>query len=87
MPSGVITTTMDALIWDANPDAHRFAEAALQAILLAYPELEHHKGRGNVKTVIMLDPFHLREELLTSVFERSYRRHHEPDTRRGAGCM
>lgn len=40
---------MDALIWDANPDAHRFAEAALQAILLAYPELEQHKGSDGVK--------------------------------------
>lgn len=47
---------MDALIWDANPDAHRFAEAALQAILFAYSELEQHKGRDTVKTEGMRDP-------------------------------
>jgi hypothetical protein len=62
---------MDALIWDANPDAHRFAEAALQAILLAYPELEQHKGRDTVKTESMRNAFELRQEFLTSVCGRS----------------
>ncbi len=63
---------MDALIWDANPDAHRFAEAALQAILLAYPELEQHKGRDAAKTESMWDPFQLRQEVSTSVCGHSF---------------
>lgn len=79
MPSRVINTTMDALIWDANPDAHRFAEAALQAILLAYSELEQHNGRDTVKIEGMRDPFQLRQEFMTSVCGRSYWRHQEPD--------
>lgn len=59
LPSRLINTIMDALIWDANPDAHRFAEAALQAILLAYPELEQHKGSDGVKAESMQDLFNL----------------------------
>lgn len=63
MPSRVPNTTMDALIWDANPDAHRLAEAALQAILLAYPELEQQKCRDAVETESMQDPFLLSRAL------------------------
>ncbi|KAI1844230.1 hypothetical protein JX266_009521 [Neoarthrinium moseri] len=40
---------MDALIWDNNPDAHRFAEAAVKALLASFPGVGNQNVRKDRK--------------------------------------
>lgn len=47
---------MEATEWDCNPDAYRFAEGALRAILETHPGLEevHARGTTSIEGIVII---------------------------------